>query len=79
MKTREQVVHVPVVLAVPAVGAVLWGLIIVVAWVAVLAFVIVNSDFSDGTSTVPTELGPCEPFCALRSDVAPTPQGGEPR
>ncbi|WP_067722895.1 hypothetical protein [Nocardia yamanashiensis] len=76
MKTREQVVHVPVVLAVPAIGGVLVGLVLAVVFAAVLALVVCLSDFSDGTSTVPTELGSCEPFCALRTDA---PQGGEQR
>ncbi|MGW5230416.1 hypothetical protein ACWEP5_36480 [Nocardia niigatensis] len=72
-------VHVPVVLAVPAVSAVLWGFFVVVVLAAVLAAGVSCAHFSDGNSTVPTTLGPCEPFCAMRSDAAPVPQGGEQR
>ncbi|MEV6073379.1 hypothetical protein AB0L82_43110 [Nocardia sp. NPDC052001] len=79
MKTRVREVHVPVVLAVPAVGGLIWGFVLAVVWAAVLAVAISLSNFSDGNSTVPSELGPCEPFCAMRSSVAPLPQGGELR
>lgn len=80
MRTRELVVHVPVVLAVPAFGVLLWGFFLVVVMTAVLAVAVATAHFSDGNSTVSTTLGPCEPFCALRSDAAPVPPvGGEQR
>ncbi|WP_040862852.1 hypothetical protein [Nocardia niigatensis] len=72
-------VHVPVVLAVPAVSAVLWGFFAVVVLAAVLAAGVSCAHFSDGNSPVSPTLGPCEPFCALRSDAAPIPTDGAQR
>lgn len=71
---RTQTVYVPVVLAVPAVGALLWGLVVAVVAAALIAVAVATTDFSDGNSTVPSTLGSCEPFCALRTSTAPIPE-----
>ncbi|GAB4590358.1 hypothetical protein [Nocardia sp. IFM 10818] len=75
---REREIRVDVVLAVPSLGFLLSGLAVVVLLAVVVAVVVTASDFSDGSSTVPSTPGPCEPFCSLRS-VSVLPHGGEPR
>ncbi|MFE2962028.1 hypothetical protein [Nocardia tengchongensis] len=73
---REQTVYVPVVLAVPAVGVLLWGLVIAAVAAALIAVAVATADFNDGSSTVPSTLGDCAPFCALRTSTVPTPEAG---
>ncbi|MGV9668379.1 hypothetical protein [Nocardia niigatensis] len=76
---REHTVYVPVVLAVPGIGVLLWGLVLAAVTAALIAVAVSCTHFSDGNSTISPSLGPCEPFCALRSDAAPIPNDGAQR
>ncbi|MFE3060378.1 hypothetical protein [Nocardia sp. NPDC059239] len=74
MARRVVDIYVPVVLAVPAVGVLLWGVFLAAVAAALIAVAVSTAHFSDGSSTVPTTLGDCAPFCAMRSDAAPAPE-----
>jgi hypothetical protein len=73
MARREQIVEVPVVVAVPSVGpvALLFGAGVLVA--VLVAIVVSCAHFGPGPSVVPPAPGDCAPFCAAASTV---PVGG---
>ncbi|MBF6284480.1 hypothetical protein REK76_29435 (plasmid) [Nocardia farcinica] len=84
---RERVVHVPVVLPAPSggggrfggVGAmfVLFACVVAFALLVLVAVVVMFDGIDYSTVPATRELGPCEPFCSLRTTTAPV--GGEQR
>ncbi|MFE3023362.1 hypothetical protein [Nocardia tengchongensis] len=74
MARLQTTVYVPVVLAVPAIGVLLWGLVIAAVAAVLIAVAVTTAHFSDGSSTVPSTLGSCEPFCGVRTSTVPTPE-----
>ncbi|MGV9823385.1 hypothetical protein [Nocardia xishanensis] len=74
---REVIVAIPMGIGRPFVAALV---LLVLAAVAILLGVITAFPATE-YSNVPTtrELGPCEPFCSLRTTTPSAPVGGEQR